>query len=267
MTQPTLDEDRAFLQAFAAVLPGVTISEGMLPGDGPDVPVFRSLVLAQDDKLRTWFWNYDGAGVATSQRRIDMTVLGALSGTNMIALAELRALPSPEGDPYRDARRALYHGGQAETSQSWEIWPRLWLGRTPTPGEHVDHDILMRLATPLAPGVTCRRVVLDYPFEDSEEDQHQAVAVDIAESMSHMLAEQWHAGESIRVSCLAGLNRSALVLGAVLCRLGMTGEEAVAQIWWKRGKYALSNARFHRWLVEDFGPRMAKERAAKEPPA
>lgn len=153
-----------------------------------------------------------------------------------------------------------------EKSLSWEIWPRLWLGTSPSPGEHIDHDIVLRHAIPLAPGVTCRREVLDLPFEDSEEDHHVPIALVTAEELSLRLAERWHAGESIRIGCLAGMNRSALVLGAVLCRLGMTGEEAVAQIRWKRGKWALSNARFHRWLVEDFGPRMAAERQAKEPP-
>lgn len=153
-----------------------------------------------------------------------------------------------------------------DKSLSWEIWPRLWLGTSPAEGEHIDHDWLVRLAQPLAPGVTCREKVHDECFEDSEEREHWPFALVTAEHLSQDLAEQWHAGKSIRIGCLAGMNRSALVLGAVLCRLGMTGEQAVEQIRWKRGKWALSNAVFHRWLVEDFGPRMAAERAAKEPP-
>lgn len=253
----TYEKDLAFLRALAATLPGaeVQIPERVLGFDDR-----LSLVLG-DHK---WHWDYL-QGMPTTQHHVDMTPLGALSGSDMVPLPALRLLWSDEASR-RAVYAALYHGGKPRTSETWQIWPRLWLGRTPEPGEHLDHDIVMRLAIPLAPGVTCRRVVLDYPFEDSEDDVHQEAAIDIAAGMSHLLAERWHAGDSIRIGCLAGMNRSALVLGAVLCRLGMTGEEAVAQIRWKRGKWALSNARFHRWLVEDFGPRMAAERQAKEPP-
>lgn len=172
-----------------------------------------------------------------------------------------------------------------QTSQVWEIYPRLWVGEAPCRDETIEQDVLVRMASPLAPNVVAK-AHLPLLCEDTEEGcpkpnkghdhvqwgrSAQCVGADLAvfnmTNRSLLLADLWKDGHSIRISCQAGLNRSCLLAGLVLCRLGYSGEWAVERIRWKRGKFALSNRVFLAYLLEEFGPaqEMARIRAASLP--
>jgi Dual specificity phosphatase, catalytic domain len=140
-------------------------------------------------------------------------------------------------------------------SEQWEVYPRLFIGRSPEPGEHIDVDILVRLAEPFAPGVSANGSVVDHPLDDAEDAEVVDKAFQVVRALVPELAAAWREGKSIRIGCLAGLNRSGLVVAALLTEIaGMTGHEAVAHLRWKRGSMALCNARFHEVLCESWAP-------------
>ena len=55
-------------------------------------------------------------------------------------------------------------------------------------------------------------------------------------------------GRQVLIRCQAGLNRSGLVAGMALMRLGYTADEAVAHIRARRGRWALFNPFFVNYL-------------------
>jgi protein-tyrosine phosphatase len=52
------------------------------------------------------------------------------------------------------------------------------------------------------------------------------------------------------VRCLAGLNRSGLVLTLVMIMAGYSAIDAIEQIRIKRSEWVLHNPDFERWLLE-----------------
>ena len=70
----------------------------------------------------------------------------------------------------------------------------------------------------------------------------------IAEDAAHHVAEALGRGRRVLVACFAGRNRSGLVSGLVLKRLGYSAGEAIAIIRAARGPDALSNTSFVRYL-------------------
>ncbi len=134
------------------------------------------------------------------------------------------------------------------SSETWEIYPRLFQGCIPERDEVFDHDMLI-LCEPYRPeGIACRGDIHHWPFRDSEEPHEVSLAVSSALELSRRASERWRAGQSIRVSCMAGLNRSGLVVAITLCRLGLSPDAAIDQIRWKRGSMALRNKEYEWWI-------------------
>ena len=65
------------------------------------------------------------------------------------------------------------------------------------------------------------------------------------------VAEAVAAGENTLVTCMQGLNRSGLVVGIALCKLGMSGRDAVVLIQ-NRRSMALCNNTFAQYLVDTY---------------
>lgn len=125
----------------------------------------------------------------------------------------------------------------ATIRQTYEIWPRLFLGRVPFEGEAFEQDMLVCCEAFLPSGVTCAggpEAIVHVPFVDGEGPDDVAEGWRLALDLSRQVAIAWRSGKSIRISCLAGLNRSALVMALVLVRLGLSPDHAVERVRWKR---------------------------------
>lgn len=124
-----------------------------------------------------------------------------------------------------------------------EIVPGLWMGGDLRPPEGFDHVVsLCALGEAVAPGPqdqTCW--FIDDADELPDLERLHVLARDIAERVA--------AGEQVLVRCQAGLNRSGLVVGAVLTQLGHDPDDALARIRDRRGAMALCNPTFATYLL------------------
>lgn len=143
--------------------------------------------------------------------------------------------------------------------ESWEIFPRLILGRLPSEGLTYQVDLMVCCEQHLPPDVGCLGEVVHRPFSDSEEPALVTEATALALDLSRVVAERWREGKSIRISCLAGMNRSALVMACTLVRIGHTPEEAIERIRWKRGDTALCNRAFETWVRKSLRASLDRE--------
>lgn len=71
-----------------------------------------------------------------------------------------------------------------------------------------------------------------------------------ARMMRALVAHKIHKGEKVLVRCQAGYNRSGLVVGLALLKLGYTADTAIALIREKRSPYALHNEHFVRYIKD-----------------
>lgn len=73
---------------------------------------------------------------------------------------------------------------------------------------------------------------------------------DRIKSVSKEIVDRWRSGQKVLVRCQAGYNRSGLIMALVLMRLGYTADEAIHKIRWRRGRHALINRVFERYVHE-----------------
>lgn len=62
--------------------------------------------------------------------------------------------------------------------------------------------------------------------------------------------DDWQLGRRILVRCLAGLNRSALVVALVMIMAGYTSLDAIEHLRRARSEWVLHNPDFEKWLLE-----------------
>jgi hypothetical protein len=100
---------------------------------------------------------------------------------------------------------------------------------------------LYALAHPVDWGVKEMR----FGFPDGELQEKDLPKI---HAVADWVYEQWTLGAKTLVRCQLGANRSGLVSALVLCRHGMSPQEAISLIREKRGPIALSNPDFVRYL-------------------
>ena len=88
---------------------------------------------------------------------------------------------------------------------------------------------------------------LAWSFDD---DPKQLPDTDALRKLAKMLAERVRAEQTVVVYCAGGLNRSALLVGQALIELGHSPGEAVDLVRAARGRWALSNALFESFLLD-----------------
>jgi protein-tyrosine phosphatase len=103
-----------------------------------------------------------------------------------------------------------------------------------------DLDSELDRGVPTAPG---KILYLYFPIRDGELPD-----LDVLHSTATLLAELHRAGRRVLVHCGLGLNRSALLAGVVLHRLGWEGAAAVERLRDRRPG-ALFNDRFSEYLM------------------
>ena len=91
---------------------------------------------------------------------------------------------------------------------------------------------------------------LTVPFPDSRLDERaQALAIDAAALIATRVSE----GKKVLSRCQAGLNRSSLMAGLAMVRLGFSGEDAVQLIRARRSPWALCNEEYAQFITGDVG--------------
>lgn len=88
---------------------------------------------------------------------------------------------------------------------------------------------------------------LAWHFDD---DPQHLPDTDTLRSLAALLATYVRAEQTVAVYCAGGLNRSGLLVGQTLIELGNVPAEAVELVRAARGKWALSNALFESFLLE-----------------
>jgi hypothetical protein len=86
-----------------------------------------------------------------------------------------------------------------------------------------------------------------HPLDDGPSIPDEEMIHTVGESIAAHVRD----GKHVAVNCLAGVNRSGLLVGRALVELGSTPEEAIEAVRLARGPMALSNPRFVRFLLEE----------------
>jgi len=99
------------------------------------------------------------------------------------------------------------------------------------------------------------RARLDDKFYPSQEQKR--VFYDCADKVSNLLLLYLVNGFNVLSTCAAGRNRSGLMSGFTLVKLGVPAEDAITMIRRARGAFALSNPAFRK-LIRAFWNRRAQ---------
>jgi protein-tyrosine phosphatase len=89
---------------------------------------------------------------------------------------------------------------------------------------------------------------LAWSFDD---DPKQLPDTDVLRALAKMLAERVRAEQTVVIYCAGGLNRSGLLVGQTLIELGHSPAEAIELVRAARGRWALSNALFESFLLDE----------------
>ena len=138
-----------------------------------------------------------------------------------------------------------------------EVLPRLWIGGT------ADHDMIgMPEIEPQITKDLFDTVVtlhawsnpVDWHVRELRQAFHDGEVAEIdVEDLWFLVSsiyEDWQAGKRILVRCLAGLNRSALVVVLVMIAAGYSANDAIELLRVKRSQWVLHNPEFYNWLIQ-----------------
>jgi hypothetical protein len=138
-----------------------------------------------------------------------------------------------------------------------EVLPRLWIGGT------ADDDVIGK--PEIEPQITKDMfdtvVTLhawsnpaDWHVRELRQAFHdgEVTEIDVEDLwfLVNSVYDDWQSGKRVLVRCLAGLNRSGLVLTLVMIMAGYSAIDAIEQIRIKRSEWVLHNPDFERWLLE-----------------
>lgn len=130
-----------------------------------------------------------------------------------------------------------------------KVAPRLWVGSAPDPTKpYPEFDAIVLAAEEFQPTFeNFKGTVIRAPFDDTA--YPTAKERKIAIRAAREVAKRLRKGQRVLVTCVMGLNRSALVAGLALKMASkLTTEEIIARIRKARGPLALSNKAFERFL-------------------
>lgn len=145
--------------------------------------------------------------------------------------------------------------------------PHLYQGGYPPPGmglRDAGVDVLVLCAkehqrADMYPGVA----VILAPGDDDLREHRLQRFIETWKRAANQVAEQVRNGKNVLVTCMAGQNRSGLVVSLALRELtGMSGEEIVGHVQRSR-PLALNNTTFVKYVIDSF-PDRALPRDRKE---
>lgn len=138
-------------------------------------------------------------------------------------------------------------GGEAPIDAS-NITRRLWIGSAPPLDRDLpSFDLLVLCAREIQPERTAfHGLVVRCPLvDDVLSNAELATALRTSKAVAGALIKQ----RSVLVTCVAGRNRSALVVGFALSRVTMMGADEIITLIQQRRAGALTNPHF-RYLIE-----------------
>lgn len=137
-----------------------------------------------------------------------------------------------------------FHNGRAE------VMPRLHIGGAPYQwdgGSAFDVVVLCAAEYQVELDRLGQAIVIRCPFEDKIEPLPEEVKAKI-EATAEEVYRRWQAGDTVAVACMAGRNRSGLVLAKVLMLHGFLPLRAIEMIR-KCRPSALTNGAFNEWIL------------------
>jgi protein-tyrosine phosphatase len=139
------------------------------------------------------------------------------------------------------------------------VVPRLWMGgheylgrdgewKEAIPTDQFDVVYSLHYRPGFGPSPTVEHHVLEIPDDALTTAQIRAV-----DEFAASAAADFAAGRQVLVRCRAGMNRSGLVVAAVLVRSGFSAAQAITQIRKLRAPGALNNESFVAYLETGLG--------------
>lgn len=130
-------------------------------------------------------------------------------------------------------------------TEPWdEIVDGLWMGGDhASPVGRFDHVVsLCAWGEATCPGPAGQTEwFIDDALEIPDDERIREIAREVSDRLD--------AGETVLVRCQMGMNRSGLIVGAVLVERGWEPQEAIRRIRERRDPLALSNPTFAAWLL------------------
>ena len=138
-----------------------------------------------------------------------------------------------------------------------EVLPRLWIGGTADDDMVGQPEIEPRITKDLFDTVITLHAwsnPADWHVREIRQGFHDGEVTDFDVEdlwfLVNSIYEDWQSGKRILVRCLAGLNRSGLVIALVMVAAGYSAVDAIEHIREKRSQWVLHNPEFERWLLE-----------------
>jgi protein-tyrosine phosphatase len=137
-----------------------------------------------------------------------------------------------------------------------KIVDHLFQGGRPPPGDHLKKagvDVLVLCAkewqdTTLYPGV----IVIPAPGDDDVRPHRMMRFIDVWRAAAELVVDHVNAGHNVLVTCMAGQNRSGIVVAMSLCELtGKCGSDCVDHVSRCR-PHALNNRTFAQYVIDNF---------------
>jgi protein-tyrosine phosphatase len=137
-----------------------------------------------------------------------------------------------------------------------KIHDHLYQGGRPPPGDGLAKagiDVLVLAAKEHQDaGAHEGLIVICAPGDDDLRPHRLARFIDGWRAAAEQVVEHIKAGRNVLVTCMAGQNRSGLIVGMALCMLtGCNGKEAVVAVQTRR-PYGLNNSTFARYLIDQY---------------
>jgi protein-tyrosine phosphatase len=129
------------------------------------------------------------------------------------------------------------------------VFGNLWIGAEPPPDLKMlcPWQVVVFAAKEIQPRYLGRtdKLLIYAPLRDAViSSQEKQIAAEAGAEIAHLLTLE----AKVLVTCAAGLNRSALIAALAMVTLGVSPEDAMAEIRAARGAGALSNPSFVKFL-------------------
>ncbi|WP_344716875.1 dual specificity protein phosphatase family protein [Gordonia defluvii] len=144
--------------------------------------------------------------------------------------------------------RVRLRDGEVEMPVFSQISENLWQAGCPQNGLPLPGRFAHVINLAGVPAYRAHHVLMTSTVVDMADSSDQSM--DIVDPLARLVADL-AATSAVLVNCLAGLNRSGVVVARALMHRGLTADEAIATVRARRHERALYNEHFVTWLHEN----------------